>query len=328
MKHDDIRHKLSEYIDGAVTADEKTIIEEHLASCRECSDALGELQKALQHIRDLEEMDSPPWLTQKIMTRVREEAEHKTGFFRKLFFPLHIKLPIQAVAVLFLTVTAFYISQSIQPAMQIVQAPTEEMTDRSARPDREGLPQSPEYKSLDMQYSYKPVPPPVPQESAPASAAVSENEKRKAEPEAEAAAPQAEEAAPAGKGDTAAPMAGFAARKKSRISDKAEAPTATDEREEVMPLTDQEPALTITVMVQDPEAAGREINKAIESVNGSIISKEPSERGTVFVATLNANKLQELHKELKQIGEVREPEAVPLQKAGQITVRIESLFRH
>ena len=45
MDHNDMRHRLSEYLDGSVTADEKSSIEEHLKTCSACSDALHELQK-------------------------------------------------------------------------------------------------------------------------------------------------------------------------------------------------------------------------------------------------------------------------------------------
>src|SRR3990170_8027302 len=125
MKHDAIRDKLSEYLDNAVTGKEKAELEEHLTSCTKCSDALAELRKTIQHVKEIEEVNPPVWMTQKIMARVRAEAAEKKGIFRRLFFPLHIKLPIEAVAVAFLTVTAFYIYQSIQPQMKMAQAPME-----------------------------------------------------------------------------------------------------------------------------------------------------------------------------------------------------------
>ena len=70
MDHNDIRHKLSEYIDGSVTAEEKSYIEEHLKTCSACSDALHELQKTVEHIKTVEEVEPPAWMTQKIMANV------------------------------------------------------------------------------------------------------------------------------------------------------------------------------------------------------------------------------------------------------------------
>ncbi len=198
MTHDDIRHKLSEYLDNAVTAEEMTAIGDHLASCTDCSDALDELRKTLAHVQSLEEVESPPWLTQKIMARVREEAEQKKSLFQRIFYPLAVKLPLQTVAVLFLVVTAYYVYQSMDRTMPYREAPKEYMqqeplpaprteeeigadkpADRSSAP-----PQTPEYKSLDMKYAYEPPPPPAPAEEAPSAAAPGRVMKREAEPEA------------------------------------------------------------------------------------------------------------------------------------------------
>src|SRR3990172_9261197 len=134
MKHDDIRHMLSEYIDGAVTPKEKALVEGHLKSCPECNSALFELKKTIEHIKKVEEVVSPAWMTQKIMAKVRAEAEEKRGLFHKLFFPLHIKLPLEAVAVLFLAITAFYIYESVHPEMKFAEAPGEDVIARSEVP--------------------------------------------------------------------------------------------------------------------------------------------------------------------------------------------------
>src|SRR3990172_469459 len=125
MNHNDIRHKLSEYIDNALSADEREAVEAHLKSCHVCSDALAELQKTVEHIKTVEELEPPPWMTQKIMSKVRAEAE-KRSLFQRLFYPLAIKLPIQAVVVVFLAVTAFSIYRNIQPAQTPSETPMQE----------------------------------------------------------------------------------------------------------------------------------------------------------------------------------------------------------
>jgi hypothetical protein len=191
MEHNDIRHKLSEYIDGSITAEEKAAIEAHLKTCPACSDALRELQKTVEHIRSIEEVEPPVWMTQKIMAKVRSGAKEKKGLFQKFFFPLSVKLPIQAVAVLFLTVTAFYIYRNIQPTPMPSEAPVQEFAAPSPAPalrdkreepkitkdasaPAKKVPQAPEYKALDMKLEYeKPAPPAAlgkAAESAPAAA--------------------------------------------------------------------------------------------------------------------------------------------------------------
>ncbi len=79
MKHDDIRDMLSGYIDGEVTAAEKAEIEEHLRTCAECSEALVELRKTIQLVKNTEETDPPAWMTQKIVAKVRAETLAKKG---------------------------------------------------------------------------------------------------------------------------------------------------------------------------------------------------------------------------------------------------------
>lgn len=182
MNHDAIRHKLSEYLDGAVSEKEKTGIEEHLKTCPKCSDALAELRKTIEQVRQLEDVEPPVWMTQKIMAKVREEADERKSIFRRLFYPLAVKLPIQAVAVLFLVVTAFYIYQNIRPDMKFAEAPPQtfeaEKPSAGVAQDKIGrleeyqlqpkqAPQEPGYKALDMKLEYEKPAPPVPKEQAP-----------------------------------------------------------------------------------------------------------------------------------------------------------------
>lgn len=182
MDHNEIRHKLSEYLDGAVTAGEKAGIEEHLKTCSRCSDALAELRKTTETVRQVEEAEPPAWMTSKIMARVHAEAEQKKSVFKRLFYPLAIKVPLQTVAVLFLVVTAFYIYRSIQPESRYTEAPapmfeakkeapfpgkTKGALDRAEEPSaRQKAPQAPEYRSLDMKYAYEKPAPPAPKEEA------------------------------------------------------------------------------------------------------------------------------------------------------------------
>jgi len=179
MEHHDIRDKLSEYIDGSISAQEKTEIEEHLKTCTTCNDAYLELRKTIEHIKTIEAVEPPAWMSQKIMANVRAATEEKKGFFHRLFYPLAVKLPIQAVAVVFLAVTAFYIFRSIQPVSLPPETPVQEFaagkeeptadvakgkTTRAGEsaPRSKKVPQTPEYKALDMKQEYEKPAPPVP----------------------------------------------------------------------------------------------------------------------------------------------------------------------
>jgi hypothetical protein len=52
------------------------------------------------------------------MSRVIEEAAQKHGILRRLFYPLHIKVPIQALATLLVAVLAIYVYQTGDPEMK------------------------------------------------------------------------------------------------------------------------------------------------------------------------------------------------------------------
>lgn len=111
------------YLEGLLSPEEKVLVEEHLASCRQCSNALEALKKTGKLVRELEEVDPPPWFTQRIMFRVREEAKQETGIIRKLFYPIHIKIPVQALATVLIAVLAFQIYRVGEPEIKVVIAP-------------------------------------------------------------------------------------------------------------------------------------------------------------------------------------------------------------
>jgi len=226
MDHNEIRHKLSEYIDGAVTPVERAAIDVHLTACAACSDALTELRKTIEQVKQIEEVEAPAWMTQKIMANIRTTADERKGFFHRIFYPLAVKLPIQAVAVLFLTVTVFYIYTSTHPVDKYAEAPVGRLAkqeapanvqdavkrksvDAAGKREKE-IAQEPGYKSLDMKYEYEKPAPPTPAE-APAAAAAkhamprprmgeASREERPASPQAAAPSMMGEQTAPSGAG--------------------------------------------------------------------------------------------------------------------------------
>ncbi|MFA4828751.1 MAG: DUF2275 domain-containing protein [Thermodesulfovibrionales bacterium] len=134
MECNKVQEKLSALIDGILSQDKKMIVEEHLKSCEKCREALSELKKTIGHIKNQEEIEPPSWLTQKVMAKIRAEAEPKKGLFEKLFYPLHIKLPVGAVATIAIALTTIYIFKAIQPEIQLANAPPEEIERKEIPP--------------------------------------------------------------------------------------------------------------------------------------------------------------------------------------------------
>ena len=119
------KEQLSAYLDGIMTAEEKRLIEEHLSTCEHCKTTLSELKKTQEALRNLEEVEPPPWFTQKIMNRVREEAEPKKGLLQRLFYPLHIKIPVEALATCLVVVLALFVYKNTEPEMKVIHGPEE-----------------------------------------------------------------------------------------------------------------------------------------------------------------------------------------------------------
>jgi hypothetical protein len=123
MSCNEIEHKLPAYLEDALSPQEKGLVEEHLASCPQCKKAIEDLKRTEKLVREMEEVEPPPWFTQRIMSRVREEAKQETGIFRKLFYPLHIKIPVQALATVLIAVLALQIYRVGEPEMKGFVAP-------------------------------------------------------------------------------------------------------------------------------------------------------------------------------------------------------------
>ena len=124
MTCNEIENRLPAFLEDLLSPEERRSITGHLASCPRCSRSLVDLKKAEELVHGLGEVEPPPFFEQRIMARVREEAGRKQGILRRLFYPLHIKVPIQALATILIAVLGFYVYQQGDPEMkQIVPLP-------------------------------------------------------------------------------------------------------------------------------------------------------------------------------------------------------------
>jgi hypothetical protein len=115
MECSKIREILSDYIDGLVSSEERRFIDEHLMSCEMCSEYLSDLRETVDYVQNLEEIEPPQWLTERIMEKVKSESQPKKGILERLFYPLHIKLPIEAIAAVLVVVISIYMFKPFLP---------------------------------------------------------------------------------------------------------------------------------------------------------------------------------------------------------------------
>lgn len=127
----DIQDLLPAFREDILSPEEKRRITSHLSSCPFCSRSLADLKKAADLLKDLEEVEPPPFFEQRIMVQVQEEALREKGFLRKWFLPIHIKIPLQAMATVLIAVLAVYLYQKSEPEMKQIppfSAPSSEST--------------------------------------------------------------------------------------------------------------------------------------------------------------------------------------------------------
>ena len=334
MEHNIIRHKLSDFIDNAVSATEKAEIEAHLKSCTICSGALEELRKTVEQVRQIEEVEPPTWMTQKIMAKVRVEAEVKKSWYQQFFFPIAVKLPIQAVAVLFLAITAYYVYQNINPiekyseaplakfeaakpaAPMLSPAPEPKMQGESALPKK--VPQAPQYKALDMKLEYgKPAPPaPLARAGAPAPAASSApviEAKKDAVLGKQAFAPRP--VAPAEMQGKAERSAGFVVAREAQPSERAFRTKAKSAIAETS-------GIRLSLSVTDIVAADKKVASIVRELKGVVIRKETNVDTRILVVSVDAKILGTLQEKLGKLGTLKEKEIPSASSQGLLQVEI------
>jgi hypothetical protein len=329
MECKDIQERLSAYIDGVASSKEKTLIDKHLKSCQKCSKSFSELKKTVEHLKKLEEMEPPSWLAQRIMAKIEKEAEPQKGILQRLFYPLHIKLPIETIAAIFIAVTAVYLYKAIEPQKRLAQAPTDKITVQTQLQEKDLIPPS----AADN--------PPISPFTKGGQKGDLENwgEKRfKKEKPAPAKEPVAKadryEEAPAAsppistftkegeKGDLkkekAVQPAGASVKEETRQRAAAEEPELKKALAEK-----KEDVINITISVKDIETASKEIEKIVIRLSGRIIKKEPSENKNFLTAELDAKKINELRERLKIIGKAKEKIGALEKQEGIAEIKLE-----
>lgn len=289
MQCSDVREKLSAYIEGIVSPEEKPLIDEHLKVCERCSESLADLKKALELVRNLEEVEPPPWMTQKVMARVRSEAELKRGVLQKIFYPLYIKLPIEALAVIFVAVMSVHVYRTIQPEMKLTEAPLEEVRLRALSEEKEEMPAADREKPTEQFLVAEKRAKHVEGYRAPAKV-------MKPEP--------------------AAPSAGAVVRDEAQ----AEAPPSKLKLARVWRGRE---GISLTMDVKEITPAGREIEEALVQLGGRIIKKEHSQDRSLITAELDSERVEKLCEKLRSIGKLEDKGLAFEGREGKVKINIE-----
>jgi hypothetical protein len=308
-----LREKLCAYLEGVVSPEESRAIDEHLNSCPECRRNLADLKKMGELVKDLAEAEPPAWLTQKIMSRVRTEKERKKGILQKLFYPLHIKVPIQALATVSIAVIAFFVFRAVEPEMKLahLQAPIEPVVPReeapkppqAIAPDSPAPPKKPALKDPTERESARvsAVPPGIAL-SGPAEKPLRTEKKQAAEETL-------------GKGE------GIALSRAAKDTRDGEKLAAAPSFKEVAALKPR--PTNVLVKVQDVQVAGGKVDDLLHQLGVKKIDRESHEGKEILTAELKAMQVKEFLEKLKVIGEVLDKDIHLDTPTGDIILRIE-----
>ena len=313
MNCPEIQERLSAFIDGIVPPEEKMLIEDHLKLCSKCNKSLADLRKTIDYVHSLEDIEPPAWLRQKIIAAIEPEAKPKKGILKKLFYPLYIKLPIEAAAVILIAVTALHIFKTIQPEVKIAKTPSEEITTQiplpSSPPLEKTTPSSPPLEKGPMARSQRliegkggfeaehPVPAKKP----------AIMDKSAEEPQAPAqVARQNEVRPPAGAVSKEEP--------KTEVLSPAAKPKMFAERKE---------AVSVSIRVKDIKTAREEIEKTLIQLEGKITKTESFENKELVTVEIDSQKMKEFIGNLERIGEIKEKELTFESLEGDIQIRVE-----
>lgn len=114
----EVRNLLSTYLENEKFP-EREFIHEHLKICKNCAGELEELKATISTLAGVEKLEVPSDFLEGVHRKIKPEHQIDE-VWKKLFYPLHIKLPLEAVAVaatVFLVLT-IYNQIALQPKPQ------------------------------------------------------------------------------------------------------------------------------------------------------------------------------------------------------------------
>jgi hypothetical protein len=328
MKCTSIEQKLSAYIDDHLSPEEKRLVEEHIRNCTGCAGLLDDLRKTVGHTRGLDQIDTPLWLRKKVMSKVREEAGEKRGVLRRLFYPLHIKVPLEVVATIAVVITAVYVFRGIPPEMRAFVAGQKEVP-----PIEEEMKETSLQKAVPepgRRTSDTPVTGVLEQRLAPGDVESGKSSLTRADALQGAERmgdlkpgrfqrEQAERAAPSP----------IESQEGSTFSDAVKGidrPESKTQTEGLMLMKKrEEPALHYTLLAGESHTAMKRLDGILKLLNGKMVRYELRGEKQMLVLELASHRVDEFYEMLQDVGEVRAQGAGGESQMGVVRIRVEVL---
>jgi hypothetical protein len=346
-------------LEGVLPTDESKRVRDHLTGCPSCSKALEDLEASGEMVRNLEEVEPPPWLKTRVMARVREEAGQKESILRKLFYPLHIKIPIEALATVLVAVVAWNVyktgepefrqiapppavqevphakvpsapmkapeSAPMPPAMKKEAGERSELREKKApAPSASNIEDRPMRRQLTVREEAKTdaVKPAEPVKAArPATSLLKDEEVLKGTGAMGQAEMDRAMQAPAGDQKRKAMKAPVGSFAKEAEKREA-APAASPVLSATQPA---QPVLNMILRARDPGAAAAEATDLLKRLGGHAVKRQFLEGRETLSATIQSERLEAFREKLRGLGKIQEKQTVSSLPAGELSIRIEIL---
>ena len=115
MKCSKVKNLLADYANNDLKPDIKLVIKNHLSKCSDCREELKYLKKYIKEISSMPEVKAPKNFLDQIHNRLEKETASEK-IISKLFFPLKIKIPLEAAGVLAMAALVILIFNPFEPA--------------------------------------------------------------------------------------------------------------------------------------------------------------------------------------------------------------------
>lgn len=134
MRCEEIQERLSAYLDAEVESAEWLAIENHLESCERCRREMELLHQTISPLHALEEVP----VSANFRAKVQRVIEARSfpwwrRLARQLFVPIHIKLPLEAMTIVLVTLGAVYLYRSTPELAKTPQPQAPPMAEQARR---------------------------------------------------------------------------------------------------------------------------------------------------------------------------------------------------
>jgi anti-sigma factor RsiW len=136
--HQEIEAKLSDYVEGSLSAEETAIVEEHLRGCSSCTEALAGVRDTVNALSGLHKIPAPPHFDRDVAETIRRRSGGR--FFGRRAFGDRVPLELIAIVALALGLALYFFLRqsdtgSLRPFDRGSNRPiTDDATDVAPRP--------------------------------------------------------------------------------------------------------------------------------------------------------------------------------------------------